>query len=74
VVLPRVRDFRGLSPNSFDGTGNYSLGISEAAVFPELDLDSLNHVFGMDVTIVTSADTDQEGYELLSMLGMPIRR
>ncbi len=74
VVLPRVRDFRGLSPNSFDGTGNYSLGIDEAAVFPELDLDSLSHVFGMDVTMVTTADTDQEGYELLSMLGMPFRR
>jgi large subunit ribosomal protein L5 len=74
IVLPRVRDFRGLSPNAFDGTGNYSLGIDETGVFPELDLDSLNHVFGLDVTIVTSARTDQEAYELLDMLGVPFRR
>ncbi len=74
VALPRVRDFRGLPPDSFDGTGNYSLGIDEAGVFPELDLDSLNYIFGMDVTIVTTARNDQEAYELLSMLGMPFRR
>ncbi|MCD6415173.1 MAG: 50S ribosomal protein L5 [Planctomycetes bacterium] len=74
VVLPRVRDFRGLSPDSFDGTGNYSLGMREVAVFPELALDSLGHIFGLDVTIVTSAGTDQEAFELLRMLGMPFRQ
>jgi large subunit ribosomal protein L5 len=74
VALPRVRDFRGLSPNAFDGTGNYSLGLEEAAVFPEVDLDSLNNILGFDVTIVTSARTDQEAYELLERLGMPFRR
>ncbi len=74
VALPRVRDFRGLSPNAFDGTGNYSLGLEEAAVFPEVDLDSLNNILGLDVTIVTSARTDQEAYELLDRLGMPFRR
>ncbi len=74
IALPRVRDFRGLSPDSFDGTGNYSLGIRDAAVFPELDIDSLGTVHGMDVTIVTSADTDQEAFELLRLLGMPFRQ
>ncbi len=74
VALPRVRDFRGLSPNAFDGTGNYSLGLEEAGVFPELNLDSLNNILGLDVTIVTSARTDQEAYELLDRLGMPFRK
>ncbi len=74
VAIPRVRDFRGLSPDAFDGTGNYSLGVGEPGVFPEVDLDSLKNVFGLDVTVVTTADTDQEGYELLSLLGMPFRR
>jgi len=74
IALPRVRDFRGLSPDAFDGTGNYSLGVEEAAVFPEVDLDSLNHVFGLDVTVVTTARTDREAFELLSLLGMPFRR
>lgn len=74
VVLPRVRDFRGVSPNSFDGTGNYSLGVREVVVFPELDLDSLKNIYGLDITIVTSAATDQEGFELLSLLGMPFRQ
>jgi len=74
VVLPRARDFRGLPADSFDGSGNYTLGIGEAVVFPELDLDKLKHIFGMDITIVTTADTDQEAYELLSLLGMPFRR
>ena len=74
VAVPRGRDFRGLSPNSFDGTGNYSLGLEEAAIFPELDLDALKNIYGLDVTLVTTAKTDREGYELLSLLGMPFRR
>jgi len=74
VALPRVRDFRGLSPNSFDGTGNYSLGLREVSIFPELDLDKVNNVLGLDVTIVTTARTDQEGMELLRLLGMPFRQ
>ena len=74
VVLPRVRDFRGISPDAFDGTGNYSLGLSETAVFPELNLDKLKTFFGLDVTIVTTARTDQEAFELLSLLGMPFRQ
>ena len=74
VVLPRVRDFRGLSRSAFDGTGNYTLGIVESAVFPELDLDKLKNIFGLDVTIVTTARTDQEGFELLSLLGMPFQQ
>jgi large subunit ribosomal protein L5 len=74
VVLPRVRDFRGISPNSFDGTGNFSLGMREVVVFPELDLDKLKNIYGLDITIVTSAHTDQESFELLSLLGMPFRQ
>jgi large subunit ribosomal protein L5 len=74
VALPRVRDFRGLSPDSFDGSGNYNLGIQEAVVFPELDLDALKTIFGLDVAIVTSARTDQEAFELLRLLGMPFRQ
>jgi large subunit ribosomal protein L5 len=74
IVLPRVRDFRGVSSNSFDGTGNYSLGIRDVGVFPELNLDELDHVFGMDVCFVTSAESDQEAMELMSQLGMPFRQ
>jgi large subunit ribosomal protein L5 len=74
VALPRVRDFRGLSVNSFDGTGNYSLGLREVSVFPELDLDSVKSIFGLDISIVTTAKTDQEGMELLRLLGMPLRQ
>lgn len=74
VALPRVRDFRGLSPDSFDGTGNYSLGLDEAVVFPEVDIDSLDTLHGMDITIVTTAETDQEAFELLRALGMPFRQ
>jgi large subunit ribosomal protein L5 len=74
VVLPRVRDFRGLSPDAFDGNGNYTLGIRDCSVFPEMDLDKIKNVFGLDVTIVTTARTDQEGLELLSLLGMPFRQ
>lgn len=73
VVLPRIRDFRGLSTDSFDGNGNYSLGIDEHFVFPEIDPDELENLFGMDVTIVTSADTDPEALELLRLVGLPFR-
>lgn len=71
VTLPRIRDFRGLSRRSFDGRGNYSLGIAEQTVFPEIDLDKIKRTQGMDITIVTSAETDEEAYELLKLMGMP---
>jgi large subunit ribosomal protein L5 len=74
MVLPRVRDFRGLPVDAFDGSGNYNLGIEDCAVFPELDLDKIKTIFGMDITIVTTARSDQEGFELLSMLGVPFRQ
>lgn len=74
VALPRVRDFRGVNPNSFDGRGNYSIGIREQLVFPELTFDSIDGVRGMDVTIVTDAGSDEEGRNLLELLGMPFRR
>ncbi len=71
VALPRQRDFRGISPDSFDGRGNYSLGLREQLVFPEIDYDKIDKIRGMEVTIVTSAQTDEEGYQLLRHLGMP---
>jgi large subunit ribosomal protein L5 len=71
VAIPRIRDFRGLSPRSFDGRGNYSLGIREQIIFPEIDYDSIDEVRGLDVTITTTAKTDEEAFELLSGLGMP---
>ena len=74
VALPRVRDFRGISPNSFDGRGNYTLGLREQLVFTEIDYDKIDKVRGMEVSIVTSARTDEEGRELLRMLGMPFRK
>ena len=74
VALPRVRDFRGVSPNSFDGRGNYTLGLREQLVFTEIDYDKIDKLRGMEVTIVTSARTDEEGLQLLSMLGMPFRK
>ena len=74
VVLPRVRDFRGLPPDSFDGTGNYTLGLEDCTVFPELDLDKIKNTFGMDITICTTARTDQEAFELLGLLGVPFRQ
>ena len=74
VALPRVRDFRGISPNSFDGRGNYTLGLREQLVFTETDYDKIDKVRGLEVSIVTSADTDEEGRELLRMLGMPFRQ
>ncbi|HHW30181.1 MAG TPA: 50S ribosomal protein L5 [Clostridiaceae bacterium] len=72
VALPRVRDFRGVSPNSFDGRGNYSLGIKEQLIFPEIDYDKVEKVRGMDITFVTTAKTDEEAKELLLLLGMPM--
>lgn len=72
VVLPRIRDFRGVK-NKLDGRGNYSLGLAEQTVFPEIDFDRLEHTQGMDITFVTSARTDQEGFVLLKQLGMPFR-
>jgi large subunit ribosomal protein L5 len=74
VALPRVRDFRGISPDSFDGRGNYTLGLREQLVFPEVDYDKIDKVRGMEVSIVTSAGTDEEGRELLQLLGMPFRK
>jgi large subunit ribosomal protein L5 len=73
VAIPRIRDFRGLSPRSFDGRGNYSLGIREQIIFPEIDYDSIDQIRGLDVTITTTAASDEEGFELLRMLGMPFR-
>jgi len=74
VALPRVRDFRGISPNSFDGRGNYTLGLREQLAFPEIEYDKIDKIRGLEVSIVTSARTDEEGRELLSMLGMPFRK
>ena len=74
VSLPRIRDFRGVSDKSFDGHGNYTLGIKEHIIFPEIDYDKIMQVFGMDVTIVTSARTDEEALALLTLLNMPFRR
>ena len=71
IALPRIRDFRGLSPRSFDGRGNYSLGIREQIIFPEIDYDSIDRVRGLDVTITTTADTDEQAFALLRALGMP---
>ena len=74
VSLPRIRDFRGVSPDSFDGRGNYSLGIKEHTVFPEINVDDVNKVHGLEVTIVTSAESDEEAFELLDLMGMPFRK
>ncbi|KPJ62586.1 MAG: 50S ribosomal protein L5 [Planctomycetes bacterium DG_23] len=71
IAIPRIRDFRGLKPNSFDGRGNYTLGIDEQSVFPEVDLDHMEFTQGMDITIVTTARSDEEALRLLSLLGMP---
>lgn len=73
LTLPRIRDFRGVSPRSFDGRGNYTLGLREQLIFPEIEYDSIDQIRGMDVTIVTSAQTDEEGRALLKELGMPFR-
>lgn len=71
VTLPRVRDFRGLSQNSFDGRGNYSMGVKEQLIFPEIEYDKVDKIRGMDITVVTTAKTDEEAKELLKLLGMP---
>ncbi len=73
VALPRVRDFRGISPNSFDGRGNFALGLKEQLIFPEISYDSIDTTRGLDVAVVTTAQTDEEARELLRMLGMPFR-
>ncbi|HEX6779636.1 MAG TPA: 50S ribosomal protein L5 [Ktedonobacterales bacterium] len=73
VALPRLRDFQGISPDAFDGRGNYTLGIREQLVFPEVDYDKVDKVRGMEITIVTTARTDEEGRRLLKLLGMPFR-
>jgi large subunit ribosomal protein L5 len=73
IVLPRIRDFRGLNPRSFDGNGNYSFGVNEQLVFPEVDYDDIDETRGMDITIVTTAATDEEGRALLAALGFPFR-
>jgi large subunit ribosomal protein L5 len=74
VALPRVRDFRGLSKDSFDGRGNYTIGIKEQLIFPEINYDKVLKIRGMDIVIVTTARTDEEGRELLNLLGMPFRK
>ena len=74
VALPRVRDFRGLSPNSFDGRGNYSMGVKEQLIFPEIEYDKIDKIRGMDIIFVTTANTDEEAKELLRLLGMPFSK
>lgn len=74
IALPRVKDFRGVKANGFDGRGNYSLGIQEQIIFPEIDFDKIERISGMNIAIVTSAETDQEGRALLSKLGMPFEK
>lgn len=74
IALPRVRDFRGVNPKGFDGRGNYTLGVKEQLIFPEINYDKVNKVRGMDIVIVTTANTDQEAFELLKQLGMPFRK
>ena len=73
AALPRIRDFRGVSGDSFDGRGNYTLGLKEQLVFPEIEYDKVDKIRGMDITIVTSARTDEEGLELLRLMGLPVR-
>jgi len=73
IALPRVRDFRGISPHSFDGRGNFTIGIKEQLIFPEIEYSQVERVLGMDITIVTTAETDEEARELLTMMGMPFK-
>jgi large subunit ribosomal protein L5 len=73
IALPRVRDFRGINPNAFDGRGNFALGLREQTIFPEVSYDSIDSMRGLDVAVVTTAETDEEARELLRMLGMPFR-
>ena len=74
ISLPRVRDFRGVSKNAFDGHGNYTLGVKEQLIFPEIDYDKVSKIRGMDIVIVTTAHSDKEAYELLNLMGMPFRK
>ena len=74
IALPRVRDFRGISPNAFDGRGNYTLGLREQLVFPEIEYDKIDKLRGMEISIVTTARNDEEGRQLLQMLGMPFKK
>lgn len=74
IALPRVRDFRGISKNAFDGRGNYTLGVKEQLIFPEINYDKINKIRGMDIVIVTSAKNDQEAYTLLELIGMPFKK
>ncbi len=74
ISLPRVRDFRGVPKNSFDGRGNYTLGVKEQLIFPEINFDKVNKLRGMDIVFVTTANTDEEGHELLAQLGMPFQK
>jgi large subunit ribosomal protein L5 len=74
VALPRVRDFRGINEKGFDGRGNYTLGIKEQIIFPEISIDKVNRISGMDITFVISSDSDEESYELLKALGLPFRK
>jgi large subunit ribosomal protein L5 len=73
VALPRVRDFKGVNEKSFDGRGNYTMGVTEQIIFPEIDIDKVNKITGLDITFVTTANTDEEAYELLKELGMPFK-
>jgi large subunit ribosomal protein L5 len=73
VALPRVRDFKGVNEKAFDGRGNYTMGVTEQIIFPEVDIDKVNRITGLDITFVTTANTDEEAYELLKELGMPFR-
>ena len=74
IALPRVRDFRGVNPNAFDGRGNYTLGVKEQLIFPEINFDQVKKIRGMDIVIVTTANTDEEGRALLTLMGMPFRK
>ena len=74
VALPRVRDFRGINPNSFDGRGNYSVGVKEQLIFPEIDYEKIDQIRGMDINFVTTANTDEEARELLSLMGAPFSK
>ena len=74
VALPRVRDFRGINPKSFDGRGNYTLGVTEQIIFPEIDIDKVSKIQGMDITFVTTAKTDDEAFELLKEMGLPFKK
>lgn len=74
VALPRTRDFRGINPKGFDGRGNYNLGIKEQIIFPEIDIDKVSRITGMDITFVTSANTDEEAFELLKAFGLPFKK